>query len=878
MKRPEPDNVIASPANDRRALSSWRRWSRRLLVAYLILLAVSHIARWSTDEPRFQECCMATLQTVDGDRTLAKTIRLAYQDFHSDAGAASLPIVLIHGSPGEAANFRRLIDELPANRLIVPDLPGFGASTRELPDYSFKAHAKYLLALLDQLKIERAHILGFSMGGGVALHMAEMAPARIASITMLAAIGVQEMELLGDYRMNHAVHGAQLALFWLLREGVPRTPASYRADASVSYSRNFYDSDQRPLRGILARYEGPMRIIHGRGDFLVPVEAAIEHHRLAPQSELILSDFDHFMVFDRPGYLGPLVTEFLARVESGAALTRAQADPARIVAAGRALDPKSLPRFIGVTAFVVVLLLAAATLVSEDLTCIGAGVIAAQGRMSFALAAFACFLGIFVGDLLLFLAGRWLGRVALARAPLRWFVREADVRRSSEWFSRRGAGVIFASRFLPGARLPTYFAAGALRTSFWKFTLYFLIACAVWTPLLVGLAMWLGQEVLESALLGGQSLLVKLVIVVVLASLLARLSIRLSTWKGRRLLLSSWRRLTRWEFWPMWAFYPPVLVYIAWLMIRHRSLTLFTASNPAIPGGGFVGESKSEILRGLEKASDFIPRWTLLRAADPPAARIDAAARFLAAAGIGFPVVLKPDAGERGAGVVIAKSRDEIDACLREAKVDMLLQEYAPGDEFGVFYYRFPDEPRGKIFAITEKRFPTVTGDGVSTLERLILQDDRAVCVARLLLDSLADRLWEIPAAGEIVQLVEVGAHARGTLFLDGGRLRTDALERAIDEVCRGYEGFYFGRFDLRTPDLDAFREGREFRIIELNGVTSEATSIYDPKNSVIIAWRTLFAQWRIAFEIGARNRRNGAQVTSARQLLQWLREHQDQA
>ena len=854
-----------------------RRWGRRLLVVYFVLLLASHAARWATKEPPVAECCAATLQAVDGDRLLPETIRLAYQDFHSDAGGG-LPIVLIHGSPGEGANFRRLLGELPARRVIVPDLPGFGGSTRELPDYSFRAHARYLLALLDELKIERAHVLGFSMGGGVALQMAEMAPGRVASITMLAAIGVQEMELLGDYRMNHALHGAQLALFRLLREGLPRTPASYREDASVSYSRNFYDSDQRPLRGILARYGGPMRIIHGRGDFLVPVEAAIEHHRLVPQSELILSDFDHFMVFERPGYLGPLVAEFVARVDAGRAQTRAQADPARRAAAARPFDPQTLPKFIGVTAFAVVLLLAAATLVSEDLTCIGAGVIAAQGRLSFGLAAFACFLGIFVGDLLLFLAGRWLGRAALGRAPLRWFVREADVRRSSEWFSRRGAGVIFASRFLPGARLPTYFAAGALRTSFWKFALYFLIACAIWTPLLVGLAMWLGREALESALFGGRHALLKLAALVVGVSLLIRLAIRLSTWKGRRLLLSSWRRLTRWEFWPMWAFYPPVVAWIGWQMLRHRSLTVFTAANPAIPGGGFVGESKSEILRGLAASNEFIPRWTLLRAADSPEARIEAAARFLAATGIGFPVVLKPDAGERGAGVVIAKSRDEIDACLRAAKVDMLLQEFAPGDEFGVFYYRYPDEPHGRIFAITEKRFPTVTGDGRSTLERLILADDRAVCIARLLLDSLADRLWEVPAAGEIVPLVEVGAHARGTLFLDGGRHRTEALERAVDAICRAYPGFHFGRFDLRTPDVEAFRAGREFRIIELNGVTSEATSIYDPKNSVFVAWRTIFAQWRIAFEIGAQNRRNGAAVTSARQLFQWWREHQDQS
>jgi hypothetical protein len=140
-----------------------------------------------------------------------------------------------------------------------------------------------------------------------------------------------------------------------------------------------------------------------------------------------------------------------------------------------------------------------------------------------------------------------------------------------------------------------------------------------------------------------------------------------------------------------------------------------------------------------------------------------------------------------------------------------------------------------------------------------------------LLLAAHADRLWEVPPAGARVPLVEVGAHARGALFLDGGWVKTDALEEAIDRICRGYEGFYFGRFDLRAPDVEAFRQGRDFKIIELNGVTSEATSIYDPKNSVFTAWRVLREQWRIAFEIGAQNRRRGVRPASVRSLLRAL-------
>src|ERR1051326_4782912 len=99
------------------------------------------------------------------------------------------------------------------------------------------------------------------------------------------------------------------------------------------------------------------------------------------------------------------------------------------------------PKAMGLAVLAMMGLLASATLVSEDLTCIGTGLLIAQGRIDFLPGAFACFFGIFVGDVLLFFAGRWLGRPALKRAPLKWFIRPEAVEKSSFWFSRRGMAV-----------------------------------------------------------------------------------------------------------------------------------------------------------------------------------------------------------------------------------------------------------------------------------------------------------------------------------------------------------------------------------------------------------------------------------------------------
>jgi hypothetical protein len=237
-----------------------------------------------------------------------------------------------------------------------------------------------------------------------------------------------------------------------------------------------------------------------------------------------------------------------------------------------------------------------------------------------------------------------------------------------------------------------------------------------------------------------------------------------------------------------------------------------------------------------------------------------------------YPVVLKPDVGQRGSGVAVVRSAAALESYLRGAEstqTDTIIQEYIPGVEFGVFYYRYPGEERGHIFSITDKRFPVVMGDGASTLERLILGDSRAVCMAKFYLKQ-QHRLDDVPAAGEAVQLVELGTHSRGAIFLDGSQHHTAALAAAVDRISQRFDGFSFGRFDIRAPSVEEFRQGR-FKVIELNGVTSEATHIYDPQNGLLDAYRILFAQWRIAFAIGAANRARGAQPMPLGALLRMV-------
>ena len=478
--------------------------------------------------------------------------------------------------------------------------------------------------------------------------------------------------------------------------------------------------------------------------------------------------------------------------------------------------------------------IALATFVSEDLTCIATGALIASGQIGLVPGALACAAGIYFGDLLLYFAGRFAGRPVVRR-----FVPEHKLAGAARWMSERGAAVVLLSRFTPGLRLPTYLAAGMLHTRFWTFNSYFLIAALVWTPLLVGGSAFLGRSVSGAPFaIAGAAVCWQI----------ARLP-----WQTRRRMLGWLRRNTRWEFWPSWLTYLPIVPYLVYLGVKHRSLTLFTAANPGIPSGGFAGESKSAILSHLPR----VPEFRIVRAGDT----VEVSE---------FPVVLKPDVGERGTGVVIARSQEEVETYLSAARIDTIVQRYVGGLEFGVFYYRYPGEASGRISSITEKRFPEVVGDGVSRLSDLVLRDYRAVCLAHVYLARQPDR---VPAAGERVRLVELGSHCRGAIFLDGSCYNTPELEAAIDAVARSHPGFYFGRFDLRTPSIADLQAGR-FQVLELNGVSAEAAHIYDPAVGLLEAHRVMFRHWRIAFEIGAANRAAGAEVTGIAALTSSINRH----
>lgn len=509
-------------------------------------------------------------------------------------------------------------------------------------------------------------------------------------------------------------------------------------------------------------------------------------------------------------------------------------------------------------------LIIASTFILEDPTTIGCGLLVAEGVIAWQTAFLSLWLGIAVGDMTLYALGRFLGPQAL-----RWgLLEESRLERARKWFDKNLFLAVILSRFVPGMRWPAYVGAGLFRASAHHFLLFTITATLAWTTFLLGTAIFFGAQILP---LLGRFRWPAAILVLVLIVLLQRMAHKkINAEEPATPHPVEPAPVSYFEFWPPVLFYLPVGLWYVLLAIRYRSFTLPAAANPAIHAGGLIYESKGDILdltpdSHLHYIAPYA-RFCHVRQGD-----IDAAEDAMAAAGVTYPIVAKPDKGQRGNGVQPVESRGELAAYLEAFPVgqEVLLQQRVPWEnEVGILYYRMPDAETGEIFSVTRKHFPTVEGDGDRTLRQLIEADPRARLLTRIYFPRHADRLDEVIPEGEEVSLVFSGSHAAGAIFKDGRALLTPELEQRIDSIARALPEFHFGRFDIRFQDEESLRAGENLQIVEINGAGAEATHIWDADARLRDAYKTLFQQFTILFMIGDQNRRRGHRAVGPVQFV----------
>lgn len=318
-----------------------------------------------------------------------------------------------------------------------------------------------------------------------------------------------------------------------------------------------------------------------------------------------------------------------------------------------------------------------------------------------------------------------------------------------------------------------------------------------------------------------------------------------------------WIRLTHWEFWPFEVVYIPIFFYWLWLSLRARSFFFFTASNPGIEYGGMLGESKYKILKNLPV--NLIPKTVYV----PHDTNFQEMEQVLKENSFSYPIILKPDIGERGWQVEKILNPDELRYYLQLNRVDILIQEYVDLPlEFGIFYYRFPGKKKGRITSIVEKKMLEVVGDGSSNIRELMNAIPRAKLQVQVFENTHPDTLNIIPKNGKHIELMPIGNHSRGTTFLNANDLISDKLNHVFDKISKKVEGFYFGRFDIRCASTEELNQGN-LKIMELNGAGSEPGHIYHPGATLIDAYKSLFAHWKALFLISRANYKRGVPYLS---------------
>lgn len=310
-------------------------------------------------------------------------------------------------------------------------------------------------------------------------------------------------------------------------------------------------------------------------------------------------------------------------------------------------------------------------------------------------------------------------------------------------------------------------------------------------------------------------------------------------------------RTFNWEYWPFQLVYAPVMWYWCWLSLKARSLFFFSAANPMILNSGFAMGKKSSIYALMP--GEFYPKTLLFKAEH----EMGMLKKKLEWKGMNFPLIAKPDIGERGVKVKLLENDQQLNSYLAVNQVDFLLQEYIDYElEAGIFYYRIPGERKGQLSGIVSKEFLKVRGDGKSTIEMLLKKEDRSYLQLEALKKVYGKDLNQVLPDGVSLELVPYGSHNRGAKFVDQSFRINEQLRTVIDQLCQRIPEFYYGRLDIKFKSWEDLYAGKHFMVIEINGAASEPTHMYDPVHSVFFAWKEIIRHWKLLYQISLLNAR----------------------
>lgn len=244
----------------------------------------------------------------------------------TEAGSGGTPIVFLHGVGSDKSVWAPQLQHFGnSRRALAFDYPGYGDSAPAPEGTTRDDYARAIVAALDALEVERAHICGLSLGGVVAIAMHALAPQRCASLTIADSFaahpdgqGIYERSVAGSSDLR-ALAEARVDVLMApgasdgLRNAVVETmaaidPAAYRIGAAAVWL-----ADQRERAGAI---DVPTLVLCGEEDRVTPVELSTDLAEIIPGARLeTIPGAGHLSNIERAATFNAYVDTFLAEVE-----------------------------------------------------------------------------------------------------------------------------------------------------------------------------------------------------------------------------------------------------------------------------------------------------------------------------------------------------------------------------------------------------------------------------------------------------------------------------------------------------------------------------------------------------------------------------------
>ncbi|MEO6452730.1 MAG: hypothetical protein ABIN97_01595 [Ginsengibacter sp.] len=313
------------------------------------------------------------------------------------------------------------------------------------------------------------------------------------------------------------------------------------------------------------------------------------------------------------------------------------------------------------------------------------------------------------------------------------------------------------------------------------------------------------------------------------------------------------KKIFNWEAWPFKLLYAPIAPVWLWYIIRSGAVWFFTPSNPKLTFGGMEGEPKREMY-------NLLPNHLY-----PPTVNVEPKETFeyvkkkIIEHNINFPLIVKPEVG--GQGILFRKydTEEQLKEYHSKVPVEYIIQkliEYPM--EVSIFYYRYPNQPKGGITGFLYKIPLQVTGDGKHTIHQLIMQHSKAKKREHELKNKHGFNFDKILPRDEKYMLSHAANHNRGAHFINLKDQVDERLIQLIDNISLPINDFFYGRYDIMCSTIEDLKQGKNFSILEYNGCGAEPNHFYDTGFTLAGAYKEILKHWKILFTISMYNRRNG--------------------